>query len=349
MIRRFIDWCVRNWPGIIWGFALLCMLILLIACAIVAVQSIGRVQSQTESDKELISLLKSSDKTDSGSSDDIKFITQRDRKKIMETQKLILARQEMLVNDYRQETNNLINKMNGWLGFWIGILALLGVVIPLAWQIRVTREAREQESRLQKLEDDCRITQKDIQSKFDKTVKDLYLMIPNFLQKELDRYKNDIGDVREDFKDLKKKQEDFLNDTVKNFKQNVEELEFMTWVRIFNSIFDIPHASDIEVRREISHYVWNNVIKGLEKYIKIYTDSNGVNGNIGTSLSVALIMVSSNLSTIRQQSQRRVRQINHLIDIIRDIVISLNTPDSKTSDIINNLSILTSSLRLAIL
>lgn len=34
------------------------------------------------------------------------------------------------LNDLRQETNNIIDKQNGWLSFWIGILAIVGALIP---------------------------------------------------------------------------------------------------------------------------------------------------------------------------------------------------------------------------
>lgn len=40
------------------------------------------------------------------------------------------------INDVRQETNNIINKINGWLSFWLAILTLIGGVLPvvLSWR-----------------------------------------------------------------------------------------------------------------------------------------------------------------------------------------------------------------------
>lgn len=40
------------------------------------------------------------------------------------------------INDVRQETNNIINKINGWLSFWLAILALVGGILPfiLSWK-----------------------------------------------------------------------------------------------------------------------------------------------------------------------------------------------------------------------
>lgn len=53
-----------------------------------------------------------------------------------------------LVDDIRQETNNNINILNGWLSFWIGLLALVGVFLPMALQYQLKRE---EEQRLNKL------------------------------------------------------------------------------------------------------------------------------------------------------------------------------------------------------
>ena len=52
--------------------------------------------------------------------------------KVRESQKLLIMRQDQLIDDVRQETNNIINKMNGWLGFWMGVMAILGVFVPIA-------------------------------------------------------------------------------------------------------------------------------------------------------------------------------------------------------------------------
>lgn len=50
---------------------------------------------------------------------------------------------ENLLNDLRQESNNIINKWNGWFSFWIALLALLAGIIPLLAQIKVSAENRK--------------------------------------------------------------------------------------------------------------------------------------------------------------------------------------------------------------
>lgn len=70
--------------------------------------------------------------------------------KIRKSQKLLLIRQEQLIDDVRQETNNIINKMNGWLGFWMGAMAILGVFVPIALQLKLYRENRDDVDKFEK-------------------------------------------------------------------------------------------------------------------------------------------------------------------------------------------------------
>ena len=53
------------------------------------------------------------------------------------SQLMLLRQQETLVDDFRQEMNNNINKMNTWLAFAVGMLSVLGVFVPLALQYRM--------------------------------------------------------------------------------------------------------------------------------------------------------------------------------------------------------------------
>lgn len=49
---------------------------------------------------------------------------------------VINSKCENLTNDIRQETNNNLTKLNLWLSFWIGIIALFGVLAPLVAEYR---------------------------------------------------------------------------------------------------------------------------------------------------------------------------------------------------------------------
>lgn len=56
------------------------------------------------------------------------------------------CRDQMLINgldNLRQETNNVIDKQNGWLSFWLAILALVGGVFPIAIQFKVQHDEKQ--------------------------------------------------------------------------------------------------------------------------------------------------------------------------------------------------------------
>ena len=54
------------------------------------------------------------------------------------------------LNDLRQETNNIINKQNGWLSFWLAILALVGALFPLTFQLRAEHKLDTEMKELEK-------------------------------------------------------------------------------------------------------------------------------------------------------------------------------------------------------
>lgn len=47
------------------------------------------------------------------------------------------------LDDLRQETNNVIDKQNGWLSFWLGIFALVGALIPFIFQLRIQKNQEQ--------------------------------------------------------------------------------------------------------------------------------------------------------------------------------------------------------------
>lgn len=61
---------------------------------------------------------------------------------VNDNQEWIIRRQETLVNDIRQETNNTIDKLTLWAGIGIGLVGLLGCLIPM-WQTKISRDELE--------------------------------------------------------------------------------------------------------------------------------------------------------------------------------------------------------------
>lgn len=70
--------------------------------------------------------------------------------KILKGQTELLKRQEDLVLDIRQETNNNLEKESAWLAFWITVLTIVGVVCPLGYQIINFNTEKEKLNQLEK-------------------------------------------------------------------------------------------------------------------------------------------------------------------------------------------------------
>lgn len=62
--------------------------------------------------------------------------------------KYLNEKQESLVQDIRQETNNNINKLNMWLSFWIGMLAVFGVLSPIVAEYRYKTSNKDEMNKL---------------------------------------------------------------------------------------------------------------------------------------------------------------------------------------------------------
>lgn len=72
-------------------------------------------------------------------------------------QMVLIQRQADLINDIRQETNNIIDKFNAWLAFWLAVMALLGVVVPIALQYRLGINQKEELEREENRLRDCTV------------------------------------------------------------------------------------------------------------------------------------------------------------------------------------------------
>lgn len=77
---------------------------------------------------------------------------------ILAEQKIILKRQDDLINDIRQETNNNIDKTNALISFWVGIMALFGVFIPIVLQFRLNHDSKAESKRqMEDFKNSCRL------------------------------------------------------------------------------------------------------------------------------------------------------------------------------------------------
>ena len=100
------------------------------------------------------------------------------------------------INDVRQETNNIINKINGWLSFWLAILALIGGVLPviIGW-----KQEQDNTKKFEDLKNDFANTKKvsideingkiKESEKLEKKLSDLHENIKKEYDKQLNRNK----------------------------------------------------------------------------------------------------------------------------------------------------------------
>lgn len=57
---------------------------------------------------------------------------------------LLREERETYLSDLRQESNNIINKFNAWLGFWLGILTIFAGIVPIVIQYILRNKARRE-------------------------------------------------------------------------------------------------------------------------------------------------------------------------------------------------------------
>lgn len=251
-----------------------------------------------------------------------KPLTKGDMLRILKSQELVLDRQDVLVDDVRQETNNLINKMNGWLGFWIGIVALVGVFVPVALQFKLYRESKEKE-------------------------KELSDKITN----ALDSFRTDLECQEREI--LGRVREVTFTTLVRNF-QNVFECPVAQVQESRNHILQ-EILSRIKTRVEENIRLYCCHINTNEKSTEDLKMNKGTGETRASGcteemseyeLTVMLIQVTNVINSIKKLAQHRNRSLDRILIQITNLISYLNTPGVSQSEIICNLQDFGISLRL---
>lgn len=68
---------------------------------------------------------------------------------IIARQSEIIERQESVIDDIRQETNNNLVKLDSWLSFWVAIMVVLGTILPIALSLYSWHKDEELRKQLQ--------------------------------------------------------------------------------------------------------------------------------------------------------------------------------------------------------
>lgn len=116
---------------------------------------------------------------------------------VVASQIMILKRQDDLVNDIRQETNNNIEKAHALLSFWVGILALLGVFVPLILQFKMHHYAKKDiEDLKRELISEINVLMNEVRG--EKRALGIVMADMGKLRDDLEpqRYLNDISSIR---------------------------------------------------------------------------------------------------------------------------------------------------------
>lgn len=69
---------------------------------------------------------------------------------VKENQEVIVRKQDEMIESFRQEANNNIDKLNLWLTFWIGVISFFGVAFPIVSQIFLYRSYKDDLSDLER-------------------------------------------------------------------------------------------------------------------------------------------------------------------------------------------------------
>ncbi len=75
-------------------------------------------------------------------------------KELWNNQQCLNSQRDNILADVRQETNNSIEKISTELNFWVAIIAILGVLVPIAITYRGERDANERLSRKENLDNE---------------------------------------------------------------------------------------------------------------------------------------------------------------------------------------------------
>lgn len=239
--------------------------------------------------------------------------------KIRESQKLLFVRQDQLTDDIRQETNNIINKTNGWLGFWMGVMAILGVFVPIALQFKLYRENRDNDAKLiqrcyreldylRKYEEKFEIAQKTAKAEIREEL--------SKINTEIDR--RFIG-----------MQNDYIN--------KMQSLKITATIRCLYNIMESPGIRTNELRNQFIERNWNEIATNVRYFIKYY--SNQTTNDIDRhNMSIILVQVASVLESLMILIPRRNRQLESIVMESYDIIQELNSISLNNEAIICRLS-----------
>lgn len=244
------------------------------------------------------------------------IFSKKDIDKVMDAHKALMARQDMLADDLRQETNNNINKVNGWLAFWMGVMAILGVFVPIALQFKLYRESRDREDLYQRQFKDTKTDVEKCVGRADSSVRQL----SSDFQSAIVRIETDL------YKRLEKR----VNDEI----AALETMKLHFKVRTFHVLCDSPELEVVSSRGRILDESWREITDKFADLIDYFSShknnrdgSARIDREFVYTFSVALVYVASALTTIKRLSnRRRTRRVNMAVDRTNRLISIIDEP-----------------------
>lgn len=215
----------------------------------------------------------------------------------------IIDQQDRLINDFRQEMNNNINKINTWLAYGIGIIGLLGVFIPLAIQIKFNSDEQE--------------ISKERKEEFSKMKEDfekLKIKIEQQAMLQNQKIQTIMRDQTEVFTNKFNEESNKLN--------NEAQLHRM-WSRFmsFSCCLDNLGLKDLSEKNELLRYAWNKSIESLSDILTETCEKKDVGIQDRVALVMSLVMLNSMISSLRNSPDMEIyRQYDEIGDEVRKIL-----------------------------
>lgn len=243
--------------------------------------------------------------------------------KIRESQKQLLIHQDQLIDDVRQETNNIINKMNGWLGFWMGVMAILGVFVPIALQLKLYRENRDTEERLRQ---ECKDEFEHLQNE----------SINNEKKNEIAQ-RTSQAEIKAELLKMEIEIDQRFKRMQNDYQRDMQIVRFTATTRCFHNIIDSPEIRTNELRNQLLEKNWKDIVTYFKKFIDYYTNQTKDDGN-SYLMSVIIVQIASILTSLRILIPWRKRQFESLATESNKIIKELNSVPLDKKDIISKLN-----------
>lgn len=249
---------------------------------------------------------------DSLSSDDKEWLkqptTMRELNMVVETQRTLIARQDKLADDLRQEANNVINKANGWLAFWITVMTLLGVLLPSIMAFKQHKDAREDAKRLETRQKEALSETQDSLREKNREINAALADLKESVDENLKRNKEEFGQLEVE-----------LNEKVDANITKFSDLLVTAASRNFGYVCSSKALAKSSERNQMLRSIWTTLMTGLQLQIKRYrtqdpndTLSASSQNCAASQLAVSLVHVADALSFLHTAMPRRTRIASQL-------------------------------------